>query len=397
VATIKLDRLTKVYDGEIAVDDVNLTIDDGEFFVVLGPSGCGKSSLLRMIAGLEAISSGDITVDGRSVRDMPTNRRNIGMMFQQSALYPHLTVRDNIAFPLKMAGCGRAETERRVDEVAKLVGLAEVLDSRPNQLSGGMQQRVAMGRALVRRPTMLLMDEPMSNLDARLRTELRASLALLHRHAGATTVYVTHDQVEAMALGDRAAVMRAGRVLQCATPAELYDHPVDVFVATFLGVPPMNVVRARLIGEPGHLVLDLGHDQVAIGAGTRWPDIDRYVGRHVAVGIRPESMTLAPDERQRALRVEIVKVEHLGAQLLASATLEAHAVLDVGGDIVIADASTTTIGVLLDDDVPVDLWRPVDLAVEVDRLHLFDTETGAALQHRSDRSGSGVPSSVRER
>lgn len=380
MGTIQLDRLTKVYDdGEVAVDSVDLTIHDGEFFVVLGPSGCGKTSLLRMIAGLEAISAGDITVDDQSVRDVRTSARNLGMLFQQSAIYPHLSVRDNIGFPLKIEGCRRDEIERRVEAVAEMVGLGGVLDSRPATLSGGMRQRVAMGRALVRHPQLLLMDEPMSNLDAKLRTELRASLASLHHSTGTTTVYVTHDQVEAMALGDRAAVMRAGRVVQCAAPSDLYDHPADLFVATFVGGPPMNVVRALVSGTPGDLTLDLGLDRIPIAGGCRWPGIEHLVGHPVAVGVRPDDLSLVPDSCLADLRVEIVGVERLGSHLLASATLEAHSVRDRDG-IVVDPEPTTTIRVLLDDEIEVDLWRPVGLAVDVDRLHLFDLRSGAAFR-----------------
>lgn len=381
MGTIRLDRLTKVYDdGEVAVDDVDLTIRDGEFFVVLGPSGCGKTSLLRMIAGLEEISAGDITVDGRSVRDQRTNKRNLGMLFQQSANYPHMSVRDNIGFPLRLAGCKRAEIDRRVAEVADAVGLGDVLDARPAQLSGGMKQRVAMGRALVHEPALLLMDEPMSNLDAALRTDLRASLAEVHRRAGVTTVYVTHDQVEAMALGDRAAVMRAGRVVQCAPPIELYEHPVDLFVATFVGAPPMNVVRARVAGRRDDLEIDLGLERLSIGAADAWPGLGRRIGCEVAVGFRPDALAPAADGAVGDVRVEIVKAEHLGPQVFASATLEAHGVADADGIVVVDTAPTTTIGVLFDaDDVEVDLWRPVPLDLDRGRLHFFDLATGVAI------------------
>ncbi len=379
MGTIRLDRLTKVYDdGAIAVDGVDLIIRDREFFVILGPSGCGKTSLLRMIAGLEQMSAGDVTVDDRSMRGVPTKARNLAMLFQQTAVYPHLSVRDNIGFPLKLARRPRGEIDQRVTEVAATVGLSDMLDARPSHLSGGMRQRVAMARALVREPTLLLMDEPMSNLDAKLRTELRASLAGLHRCSGATTVYVTHDQIEAMALGDRAAVMRAGRVVQCASPAELYHRPADLFVATFVGAPTLNVARARLVREQDELVVDFGHDRISVGTGDRWSGIDRWIGRELAVGVRPEALALAPEGAAGDLRVEITGVEYLGVHRLALATLEAHAVAD-HGEIVVDPGATTTIGILLDEDVDIDLWRPVPIVADASRLHLFDLRTGAAL------------------
>ena len=385
MGTVRLDGLTKVYDdGRVAVDRVDLTIDDGEFFVVLGPSGCGKTSLLRMIAGLEPISAGDITVDHRSILRTHTRRRELGMLFQQSAVYPHMTVRDNIGFPLKISGFERPEIAQRVEELARQLGLEKFLDARPAQLSGGMQQRVAIGRALARRPSMLLMDEPMSNLDAKLRTELRVELAAAHRSTGATTVYVTHDQVEAMALGTRAAVMRAGRVVQCAPPWELYQAPVDVFVATFVGAPPMSVVRARLEGDTGNWALALGHDRIELGRAARWSGLERWAGRDVAVGLRPEALSLAPDAPSASLRVEVVRVEHLGAHDVAWATLEAHAVTDDGGTITVDPAPVTTIGILLDEAIEVDQWRPIGLVVDVDQVHLFDIDTGRALSIRAE-------------
>jgi multiple sugar transport system ATP-binding protein len=249
VAEIELEHLTKVYAGGVlAVDDVSLQIADGEFLVLVGPSGCGKSTLLRLIAGLEDISQGRISVGGTDVTDLAPRRRDIAMVFQSYALYPHMSVRQNIGYGLKVRRTPKDETKRRVEEVAKLLGLEQLLDRRPAQLSGGQRQRVAMGRAIVREPKAFLMDEPLSNLDAKLRVGMRASLAQLHSRLDVTTVYVTHDQTEAMTLGQRVAVMNEGRVLQCDTPQRLYRHPANIFVAAFIGTPAMNLVEASLGG-----------------------------------------------------------------------------------------------------------------------------------------------------
>ena len=247
MAEIDLDRVSKVFPGGVAaVDDVSLRIEDGEFIALVGPSGCGKSTLLRSIAGLEEISTGEIRIGGRDVTDLAPRHRDIAMVFQSYALYPHMSVRQNLGYGLKVRRMPKAETARRVEEVAAMLGLDELLDRRPAQLSGGQRQRVAMGRAIVRQPQAFLMDEPLSNLDAKLRVGMRASLAQLHQQLGVTTVYVTHDQVEAMTLGQRVAVMRSGRILQVAEPQRLYADPVDLFVAAFIGSPAMNLVEATI-------------------------------------------------------------------------------------------------------------------------------------------------------
>src|SRR5262245_41376818 len=247
MATIELDRVSKVYgNGFRAVDDVSLAIADGEFVVLVGPSGCGKSTLLRMLAGLEEVSVGEVRIGGVDVTDLAPRHRDIAMVFQNYALYPHMTVRENLGYGLKTRKVGKAETARRVDEVAGLLGLAELLDRKPAQLSGGQRQRVAMGRAIAREPRAFLMDEPLSNLDAKLRVAMRASLSQLHARLGVTTVYVTHDQTEAMTLGHRVAVMRDGRIVQVDTPQELYRRPDNIFVAAFIGSPSMNLVEATI-------------------------------------------------------------------------------------------------------------------------------------------------------
>ena len=384
VGAIRLDQLTKVHPGGyVAVDRVDLDIDDGEFFVLLGPSGCGKTSVLRMIAGLDEPSSGDVLVDGRSMRDQPTQDRHVGMLFQSSAVYPHLTVRENLAFPLVMAKTGRREIARRVAEMAELVGLTDVLDVRPRRLSGGMQQRVAIGRALMRSPPLLLMDEPMSNLDAKLRTELRGQLAALQRWSGATTVYVTHDQVEAMGLGDRAAVMRRGRVVQCGPPDEIYRRPVDLFVATFVGTPPMNIVRSRLELDDG-LVAVIGSHRLAVGDAHRWPGIERRIGHAVALGIRPTAFTVADRASDRSLRVELTRAEYSGNERIVTTTLDAAGITVTDEGTTIADVAVTSVTAVLEGAVDVDLWRPIHLEVDVDEVHLFDLPSGLRIA-TSDR------------
>src|SRR6476619_4338631 len=282
MATIEIDHVTKVFgNGVVAVNDVSLSIDDGAFLVLVGPSGCGKATLLRMLAGLEEVTDGSILIDGSDVTDLAPRHRDIAMVFQSYALYPHMTVRENLGYGLKVRRAPKQESRERVAEVAQLLGLEELLERKPAQLSGGQRQRVAMGRAIVREPKAFLMDEPLSNLDAKLRVEMRASLAQLHARLGVTTVYVTHDQTEAMTLGQRVAVLDGGRILQVDTPQRLYDHPANVFVAAFIGTPAMNLVEGTIDG-----------DEVILG-GFRVPlDEARRPAaglRQVVVGVRPEA------------------------------------------------------------------------------------------------------------
>lgn len=393
MGAIRLERLTKVHpNGYVAVDGVDLDIADGEFFALLGPSGCGKTTLLRMIAGLDEPSSGDVLLDGESLRDVGTRDRNLGMLFQSSAVYPHLTVRENLAFPLVVANAGRHVIKERVAEMAALVGLTEVLDVRPRRLSGGMQQRVAMGRALMRRPPLLLMDEPMSNLDAKLRTELRGELAALQRWSGATTVYVTHDQVEAMALADRVAVMRRGRVVQCGTPMELYRRPLDVFVATFVGTPPMNLLHGRFAEHDGRPIADLGSHRLPLGPPERWHHAGLRTGDEVAVGIRPTAFSLVTSADDTTLPVEITHVEYLGTERLASAVVEARRITVSDHGHAADDATSAAITAVLSADVAVDLWRPVHLRVDIDEIHLFDLADGRRIDPSDDQSLAGTRS-----
>ena len=378
MTSVQLQHVGKVYpDGHRAVDDVDLVVDDGEFFVLVGPSGCGKTSVLRMVAGLERLTQGDILVDGTSVSGVRTRERDLAMLFQASALYPHMTVRQNLAFPLEMAKIGHSEIERRVADLAHRLGLTDQLEKRPHRLSGGQRQRVAMGRALVRDPRLLLMDEPMSNLDAKLRAELRGEIAVTQRRLGVTTLYVTHDQVEAMALGDRVAVMRDGRVIQCATPGEVYQCPFDVFVAQFMGSPPMNVVMAELDRDMPVATLRVGPNVLPIGAASpRWPSLDEHRGGHLALGMRPEALEVHPDGE---LAVEVTDAQSLGSETLVHATLHAPAVSQSGSQVTVGAEPSTTIAFWMTEPVEANLWKPIRLRVDPHQLHLFDLESGAAL------------------
>jgi multiple sugar transport system ATP-binding protein len=379
MASVRLDRLTKVHlDGTVAVDGVDLTIADGSFTAILGPSGSGKSTLVRMVAGLEEITSGDVLVDGIPIRDRPTSGRRLGMVFQQCTNYPHMTVRENLAFPLRLAGWKRRDIRRRVAEVSELIGLGPMLDLHPAQLSGGMRQRASIGRALVRDPDLLLMDEPMSNLDAKVRTELRGQLARLHARLGTTTVYVTHDQIEAMALADVAVVMRDGRVVQAGAPLDLYEHPADLFVAGFVGTPPMTVLVGRPEISSGRLVVHIGADHVALGPADAWPLLAARSGRDVAVGIRPDAL-VRPSDRSGSLRIEFVRSEFVGSHRLVTADVGARLVRDAGDGPSIDPMPRSSLVAVLDDDVTIDLWRPVPVGLDPDGLHFFDLTTGRSI------------------
>jgi ABC-type sugar transport system ATPase subunit len=317
MATVALRGIDKVFaDGTHAVRGLDLDVADGELMVLVGPSGCGKSTILRMVAGLEEVSSGDILLDGRAVQDEPPQRRNVAMVFQNYALYPHMTVRRNLEFPLRMARAPRAERERRVGEAATLLDLVPLLEKRPGQLSGGQRQRVAMGRAIVREPVVFLMDEPLSNLDAELRVQIRAEIAALQRRIGTTMIYVTHDQVEAMTLGDRVAVLRDGALQQVGTPGDLYEHPRNVFVAGFLGSPGMNVFPGRLReGEGRALVADVARQELRLEAPP--DEAPGFVDRPLFLGIRPEHLGPAEAYPEASrLRVTVEAVEALGHERL---------------------------------------------------------------------------------
>jgi multiple sugar transport system ATP-binding protein len=379
MAEIKLENVTKVYPGEVvAVDDVSLEIADGEFIVLVGPSGCGKSTLLRMIAGLEEVSAGRISIDGADVTDLAPRRRDIAMVFQTYALYPHMNVRQNIGYGLKVRRVAKAEIKQRVEEVAGLLGLEELLDRRPAQLSGGQRQRVAMGRAIVREPKAFLMDEPLSNLDAKLRVGMRASLAQLHARLGTTSVYVTHDQTEAMTLGQRVAVLKDGRILQVDEPQRLYREPRDLFVAAFIGTPAMNLVEATIEGDD---VL-FGRFRVPLEPGRR----PAPGHTKVVLGIRPEAFTVAgpPSAGSPVLEIAPVVVEELGSDVHVYFALEARKFEALTGDGDEEDAkllvdNQALFSARIDARVPAAVGAPLTLTVDAGRFHFFDPQTGLSL------------------
>jgi multiple sugar transport system ATP-binding protein len=361
MAEITLDKISKCFpDGTEAVRDASLVIHDGEFFILVGPSGCGKSTLLNMIVGLEEISSGELRVDGRLVNDIDPRERNMAMVFQNYALYPHLSVQENIAFPLRMKKLPAAEIERRVAETAAILELGELLERKPGSLSGGQRQRVAMGRAIVREPVAFLLDEPLSNLDARLRTQMRAEIARLQRRLGTTTIYVTHDQTEAMTLGDRVAIMREGVIQQTGTPHELYERPGNLFVAGFMGSPAMNVLPAELL--EGRIRLPLPGVSLTPPAGVRLPS---EAGRLIA-GIRPEHFQLAETGGETdGFAVNIDMAEWLGADLL----VHFQAGSGTGHEVIAR----------LDGDVRARAGDKLRLALRPNSLALFDAVTGESL------------------
>ncbi len=328
MATVKFDHVFKNYsNGYSAIKDLCLEIEDGEFIVFVGPSGCGKSTALRMLAGLEDISAGKLLIGNQVVNDQTPQQRNIAMVFQNYALYPHMTVRQNLEFPLRMMSLSKKQMEGRVKEAADKLGLFPVLDRKPKQLSGGQRQRVAMGRAIVRDPAVFLMDEPLSNLDAKMRTQIRAEISALQRKMAATTVYVTHDQVEAMTMGDRVAVMRAGELQQVGTPQDLYDQPANIFVAGFLGSPAMNIFRTQLHkAENGNFTMDFGPQSLAISeaAISRYRQIEKYVDQPILAGLRPEAFSVAEAGlsssngvlNSNLIQVEVSTLEALGHEMI---------------------------------------------------------------------------------
>ena len=378
MADIRLEGITKVFpSGFCAIRSLDLEVADGEFLVLVGPSGCSKTTLLRTIAGLEDLTHGRIEIGGKDVTDAPPRRRDVAMVFQNYALYPHMNVRKNLGYGLKVRRVPRAEARRRVEEVASMLGLEELLDRRPAQLSGGQRQRVAMGRAIVREPSAFLMDEPLSNLDAKLRVGVRASLAELHRRLGVTTVYVTHDQTEAMTLGQRVAVMREGRILQTDRPQKLYEEPKDLFVAAFIGSPAMNLVEARIDGRE----LVFGQYRVALDAG-RSP---AGTSRNVVLGIRPESFedaSFAPGELP-TIEVEVAVLEELGADAHVFFRVDAPQVtaeaLEGREDATLIADSTALFSARVDPRTRARVGERVLLAVDPSRFHFFDSETGSSL------------------
>jgi multiple sugar transport system ATP-binding protein len=387
MATLELKQLSKVHlDGTEAVAGIDLAVEDGEFFVLVGPSGCGKTSVLRMVAGIEPVTGGEVLVDGVSVNDVPANARDVAMVFQDNVLYPHLTVGENIGFALRLAKLGKRQIKSKVEETARLLQLTDLLDRYPAQLSGGQKQRAAMGRAIIRTPRLLLMDEPMSNLDAKLRTETRVGIIALHQVVQVTTLYVTHDQVEAMAMGDRAAVMRDGRIVQCGTPIDLYDDPVDLFVAQFIGSPPMNVVAATVVESDGSPAVRIGGQTVVLGDEGRrgLPGVERMFGRRVALGFRPEALRRDP---RGPLVVSPTWVESRGVDQLVMARIDAPLVTRTGEGIVVSEDTSSIINVSMPARDLIDIWKPLPLAIDTASIHLFDLATGAAMC-RPDRAVS---------
>ena len=317
MADLQIVDLSKHYDGVSAVDGISLDVPTGEFVVILGPSGCGKTTTLRCIAGLESVDAGSILIDGNDVTNLPPRDRDVAMVFQNYALYPHMTVADNIGYPLRMKKLQKKEVEERVTEITTLLGIKHLLSRRPRQLSGGEQQRVALGRAIVRKPKVFLMDEPLSNLDAKLRLYTRAELKKLQEQLGVTTVYVTHDQAEALALADRIAIMNKGKVLQYDTPQTIYGRPKNAFAAGFVGNPPMNIVRASITRTSGRISLSSSHfdyspsDELCTALG------DRPAGVEVSIGIRPEDLEISKErDSESVLQAEVYVVESMGPNVL---------------------------------------------------------------------------------
>jgi multiple sugar transport system ATP-binding protein len=388
VADIVLDHVSKRFpDGTLAVNDANLGIDDGEFVILVGPSGCGKSTVLNMIAGLEDISAGELRIGGRVVNQLAPKDRDIAMVFQNYALYPHMTVRDNMAFALKLAKLDRAEIDRKVEEAAKMLELTPFLDRKPANLSGGQRQRVAMGRAIVRSPQAFLMDEPLSNLDAKLRVQMRTTISRLQNQLGTTTVYVTHDQTEAMTLGDRVAVIRGGVIQQVGTPEELYEQPRNLFVAGFIGSPAMNFLPAAL--EDERLRTPLG--DVALPAEVRAAIERSGVGRSVIIGIRPEHFedaALVGDKKDQGLTFSAVVevLESLGADKYAFFHVEGSQATARDLEELAADAGATDVPGASDQVVarldPASRAREgerLELWSDPRKLHLFNPENGVHL------------------
>jgi multiple sugar transport system ATP-binding protein len=365
LAVVSVDRLSKQYaaDGEFAVREVSLAVADGEFMVLLGPSGCGKTSVLRMIAGLESITSGRVSIDGRVVNQVPAKERDIAMVFQSYALYPHMSVRDNLAFGLRRRSVSSGEISRRVQDVAGRLGLLPLLARKPHALSGGQRQRVALGRAIIRQPKVFLFDEPLSNLDAALRVGTRAEISRQQREIGTTTIYVTHDQAEAMTIGHRICIMNAGEVMQIGAPLEVYRHPANAFVARFLGNPPMNLLPAML--EPAGDCPKLRVAGMTFGL-AHWPvdALAAHLHREVTLGVRPEDLYESPTVSMPRLRVHVRAIEPLGAE-----TILLLAVGEQKHELVARVARETSFRI--------GEWR--DIALDLEEVHLFDAKTGKAI------------------
>ena len=382
MATVDLDQINKVYsNGFHAVKDLNLDVRDGEFMVLVGPSGCGKTTALRMVAGLEDISSGTLRIAGRPVNDVTPKDRDIAMVFQNYALYPHMSVSENIGFALKLRKLSKADITAKVKETAEILGLTDWLDRKPGQLSGGQRQRVAMGRAIVREPSVFLMDEPLSNLDAKLRVQMRAEVQRIQRRINVATMYVTHDQVEAMTMGDRVAVMRSGVLQQCDNPQLLYDRPDNLFVAAFIGSPAMNLYEAS-ITEAARSVR-LGSQEIDLPASVRaaHPGLAAFAGQKVVVGLRPEHLPAANGTAGPTLAGDVDLVEALGSELIVHFTIDARRVRAEGTASADEEAVTESgEGVArVDPASPVKVGERARFAIKADGMQFFDPGTGEAI------------------
>jgi multiple sugar transport system ATP-binding protein len=395
MASITFDKVGKIYPGGTrAIEDVNLNIKDGEFLVLVGPSGCGKSTLLRMIAGLEEITEGDLKIGERVVNDVTPKDRDIAMVFQNYALYPHMSVYDNMAFGLKLRKMAKDEIKRRVGEAARVLEITEYLERKPKALSGGQRQRVAMGRAIVREPSAFLMDEPLSNLDAKLRVQMRSEIGLLQQRLGTTTVYVTHDQVEAMTMGDRVAVIRKGKLQQIDTPRSLYDNPDNLFVAGFIGSPSMNFVYGRVEGSGNDLWISFAGEKLKVDPASlsSRPRLAEYAGKDVVIGIRPEAFEVVAAvphaDSNQIINVKVDLVEQLGSEAFLHFVKPSPPVITPDIRELLADQGTdpATLGndtkftARVDPDFAPRNGEEAKLVVETGKLHFFDKETGEAIR-----------------
>jgi multiple sugar transport system ATP-binding protein len=386
MARITLEKMNKRYDnGFHAVRDLDLDIADGEFLVLVGPSGCGKSTALRMIAGLETISDGVVKIGDRVINELPSKDRDIAMVFQSYALYPHLSVRENIAFPLKLRKTPKDEIQRRVDDAARLLELEEYIDRKPGQLSGGQRQRVAMGRAIVRQPAAFLMDEPLSNLDAKLRVQMRSEIAKLQRDLKVTTIYVTHDQVEAMTMGDRVAVLSRGALQQVGSPQDLYDHPDNLFVAAFIGSPQMNLLEGTLtLTETGGGSVTIGSQSLSFPQSVidARPGLKQYHGKRIAIGVRPEDVhDRAFDTTDRASVAGPVELrEGLGSEIVVHVRIDAPSVKPKDVDTMSEGGEGSLFVGRLDPRSALHIGDMADLAVSTENLHFFDLDTTLAIR-----------------
>jgi multiple sugar transport system ATP-binding protein len=396
MAKVQFDGVWKRYpDGTEAVKDLSLDVEDGEFVILVGPSGCGKSTALRMVAGLEEISDGKMLIGDKVVNNLTPKERDIAMVFQSYALYPHMTVGDNMGFALKLAKVDKSEIDKRVKEAADILDLTEYLHRKPKALSGGQRQRVAMGRAIVRNPQAFLMDEPLSNLDAKLRVQMRAQIAHLQNRLGVTTIYVTHDQVEAMTMGDRVAVLKRGVLQQVDAPQHLYDNPDNLFVAGFIGSPAMNISEAELVQDDGQLRVKFGSASLPVtdGALERYPGARDAVGKRIAVGLRPEHFFRpdgsVPDDRK--FQIEVDLVEALGAEVLVHYHADASPVITedmreaIDDEEAFAELERSAKGgqqftARFDPSEMPSTGEKIDVSFNTDYLHFFDLEAGSALR-----------------